>query len=81
MLSAFFVEDVPILYVERFGFKTVMLLSNIWHTSHLLNMLWVPPPCASRKGVKRLQLCQLFSVGEKRERIPIPFQAVQRNTI
>ena len=54
--------------------KTNMRLSNIWHTSCLLNMLWVPPPCASRTGVKRLQLWQLFSVDEKRERIPLSFR-------
>ena len=26
--------------------------------------MWVPPPCASRKGVKRLQLWQFFSVDD-----------------
>ena len=77
MLSAFCDEDVPIYTCRKIwlhSLKTDMRLSNKWHTSRLLNMLWVPPPCAPRTGVKRLQLWQLFSVDEKREKIPLSFQ-------
>ena len=69
MLSAFVTKVFP-FYTRRkiwlHCLKTDMRLSNVWHTSRLLKMLWLPPPCASRKGIKWLQLWQLFSVDEKR---------------
>ena len=66
MLSAFCDEVVPFEYILK---DLALLLFKCMTYSRLLNILWVPPPCASRKGVKRLQLWHFFSVD-----VPIPFQ-------
>ena len=84
MLSAFCDEIVPFKYIlkdlallfeDRYAFIKCMTYSR------LLNILWVPPPCASRKGVKRLQLWQFFSVDDPNTISSEPSSACQQNTI
>ena len=73
------------IHVERFGLHCLKT-DHMAYKQSSKYVVGTSSMRASSKGVKRLQLWQLFSVDEGRERIQIPFfsgpsSAGQRNAI
>ena len=72
------------IHVERFGF--IVRRQIIWHTSRLLNMLWLPPPCVHPvRGSNGSNSCNFFQLmrGERESKYFFsgPSSARQRNAI